>query len=298
MKRAFIVDSTANIRPELLDEPGIYELPIGIHFHNGDELTEMRQSEVVKAFYRRLVDEDPLPKTTQPPLQAYYRVFDDCLEAGVDEVFVLLLAANISGSYQSANVVAEEYADRLTIHVIETGTTAAWIGYLLDICRALDQKGASSEAIEQALTDLLPETYFTLFVKDLTNLVKGGRAGATQAMFGKIFNITPVIHMEADGCFYPKDRVRSKKRLYKRLLQDVADHVATYAHGLAKLVVLHADNEAEALDLYHRLEDIYPGVPIELGDITPAIGVHIGRGTVALSSMPKVNLEAYLHGTD
>lgn len=291
MKRAFVVDSSAAVDINILAKEHVYEIPISINFNNGEEYVVSGDQTNVADFFRRLDREDPLPKTAQPALSVYYDVFDQCLADGVSDVFVILLAQAISGSYQSACMVAKEYEGRLNIHVLDTGSVASWNAYLLDVLLAMDEAGHySTEEMLAVMETLIQDTYFLLYVQDLDYLVKGGRAGASAALLGKILNITPLIIMKEDGKFYPLDRLRSKKKLYRRIKKEIENHreKAISHQDLYQIRVLHADNETEARDLRAYLKTEYPNTSITISTISPIIGVHIGPGAVAVAALPYI----------
>ena len=109
MRPAIVVDSTAGIDPALLEQPNIFQVDLTINFKDGEIITDTNEPEPTKKFYKKLVESDELPTTSQPELGEYMKIFDQIIEADFDTVFMFLMSSQLSGTYQTAVLAASEY---------------------------------------------------------------------------------------------------------------------------------------------------------------------------------------------
>ena len=116
MKTNIIVDSTADLLPELQERVSI--VPLTVHF--GDEEYIDGVTIDRKSFYEKLIETDVLPSTSQASPAAFEDVFASVSERG-EEAVVICVASTLSGTYQSARIAAEDYdniyiVDRIINH--------------------------------------------------------------------------------------------------------------------------------------------------------------------------------------
>ena len=72
MRTRIIVDSTADLMPEILDR--VHVVPLTVHF--GEEELVDGVTIDKKTFYERLVESDVLPSTSQATPEAFMREFE------------------------------------------------------------------------------------------------------------------------------------------------------------------------------------------------------------------------------
>ena len=73
-----------------------------------------------KTFYEKLVETDVLPSTSQATPTAFAQQFEEAAQAG-EEVLVITLSSNLSGTYQSAMIAAADYDN---VYVVDSGSGA------------------------------------------------------------------------------------------------------------------------------------------------------------------------------
>ena len=78
-------------------------------------------------FYEKLVESDTLPTTSQINPAMFAEVFEEIAAAG-DTAVVLSVSAELSGTYQSACIGAEDFPG--VIHVVDSRSVAVGMGIL------------------------------------------------------------------------------------------------------------------------------------------------------------------------
>lgn len=89
-------DSTGNILPSEAKELGVKVIPLNIVFEEGTYKEDVEISS--KEFYKRLVSEKTLPKTSQPSPSEFLNLFEE-VKRNNDELILITLASDLSGTY-------------------------------------------------------------------------------------------------------------------------------------------------------------------------------------------------------
>ena len=266
---AIVLDSTADFPDAAERFPNWRVVPLYVNF--GTESFRDGVDLTAAEFYARLPSAETLPTTSQPTPADFRAVYE---ELGVyDRILSLHIAANLSGTFQSAGLAADD-----RVRTIDTETASVAITMLaLAIQRRLDQ-GTTDEAVD-ALVERYKADHGLLFTVDtLEFLARGGRIGRARAMAGQLLNIKPILTI-AEGEVVPVKRVRGNRKAMQEFVNDFTG--ATVDSPDLKVGIAHADapERAEALRKMVRAER--PQAEIEVVTTLGAVvGTHAGPGTV------------------
>ena len=213
MKVKIIVDSTADMTPEVAARVGI--VPLTVHFGETEYISGVNINP--KKFYEMLVESDVLPTTSQPTPFAFEEKFRETVEAGY-QVVCITCAGKLSGTNQSANIAAEEFEGK--VHVVDSGTIAIGLGILVEYALQLVDKGLSPEEIVRKLMQKREDICLLALVDTLEYLKKGGRISPTVAFAGGLLNIKPVITIQ-DGEIKVVGKARGSKQGNNLLVQEI-----------------------------------------------------------------------------
>ena len=144
MSVKIIVDSTADMRPEVASQVGI--VPLTVRFGEKEYISGVTITP--KQFYEMLVESDELPTTSQPTPFAFEEAFSKAVAEGHD-VVCLTCSGKLSGTNQSANIAAEEFPGKVT--VVDSKTIAIGLGILAEYALNLVQRGMDAAAIADRL---------------------------------------------------------------------------------------------------------------------------------------------------
>ena len=106
MSVRIITDSASDISQEWAKEWKITVLPLKVRFGEEEFLDGVTLSN--REFYERLIETDEIPKTSQITPFEYRSNFEKAVEAG-EQVICFCLSSGVSGSFQSAQVAAQEF---------------------------------------------------------------------------------------------------------------------------------------------------------------------------------------------
>ena len=279
MRTRIIVDSTADLMPEILDR--VHVVPLTVHF--GEEELVDGVTIDKKTFYERLVESDVLPSTSQATPEAFMREFEKTKQAG-EQAVVITVASKLSGTYQSAVLAAREYEH---IHIVDSSTVAIGSSILVELaCKLLDE-GMNAKEIAQKLEEEKKKIVIVALVDTLEYLKKGGRISKTVAMVGGVLNIKPVLSI-IDGEINMLGKARGSKMGNNLLIQEIEK-----AGGVdfAKPVLLGYAGLSDTL-LLKYIEDskhIWEGNldEVRYTVVGSVVGTHVGPGAVAVAFFKK-----------
>jgi DegV family protein with EDD domain len=123
MKVRIVIDSTADIRPELKARFSI--VPLTILFGEQEYVDGVDIDH--HQFYEMLVESDVMPTTSQATPAAFGKVFAEAVANG-ESVVALAVASKLSGTYQSAVIAAADYPGK--VFVVDSETAAIGTGIL------------------------------------------------------------------------------------------------------------------------------------------------------------------------
>lgn len=289
MKTAYIVDSTASLSDELADRSDVFQVHLSVTFRDGSIFKDTTDEAALKSFYQRLSTEKEIPKSSQPQVGEYYEVVDEIISKGYDTVIAIHIGKGISGTYQSAEMVLNEYKEegKLNYHLIDSNGTSFIIEHLLEQTIEQIEKGISIEQTVQKIEKLVEDTQIYLVVDDLNYLVRGGRLGAGSAFIGSLFKIKPIVYFADDGNVKPFDKVRTNSRVVK-LWESLIEEAMDKFNGKIKIAIAHGNIAEEAHQIRKKFENMYPGISCRVGYLTPALGVHGGPGSKGLGILPYI----------
>jgi DegV family protein with EDD domain len=199
---AIVLDSTADFPDAPERFPNMRVVPLYVRFgaQSFRDYVELGP----EAFYDRLRTASELPTTSQPTPQDFLAAYEQL--AGYERILSLHIAANLSGTYASAGLAAQELG-RDRVRLLDSRTASAAIAMLaLAIQRRLE-RGTTDEEVEALVERYARDTGLLFTVDTLEFLAKGGRIGRARALAGQLLNVKPVLTI-ADGEVVPLTRVR------------------------------------------------------------------------------------------
>ncbi len=275
-----VTDTTSCIPIEMMQAMGIDFVPQFITFgsHSYNDVNEISTEE----FLNKLRASKQLPGTSAPPPSLYYPIFEKILAAG-DQALVLAPTAELSGTFRSATLAAEEF-DKSRIEIIDTRTIVGNLGSMVIKAHEWANAGMNLEEIKMRILDLSARDATYFLVPTMEYLHKGGRIGNAAKMFGTILQIVPILTLN-EGKIDVYEKVRSLKQAIRTLVDlnveicnDNPDASLTLGQCDSDLLV---EQISEQFKERLNMENI-PGYTA-----APAIVVHTGPGLAVTSCFRK-----------
>ena len=277
--------STADLSKEWFARRNIQYLCFHFILGGKDYIDDLGETVSPKELYRRmLAGEDS--KTTQLNVLEYEAAFEENLKAGKD-VLHITLSSGISGTYNSAcaarDELAERYPDR-KIYVVDSLAASSGYGLLMDKIADMRDAGVGIDELYQWVEENKKNLHHWFFSSDLTFFIKGGRVSKTAGFFGSIMGICPLLNVDYEGKLIPREKIRSKKKVIRRIVEKMEEHAEGGLDYSGKCFLSHSECPEDAEAVAQLVEEKFPKLngKVEIYPIGAVIGSHTGPGTVAL----------------
>lgn len=213
-----ITDSTSDISLEQAAKMGITIVPLKVIF--GDKEYREGVEISIDGFYKKLVEAEKLPTTSQPAPDDFIKHFNQAKEAG-DSVVVILIASKLSGTLQSATIAKEmtEYDD---IHIVDSLNAITGLRLLIDQAVKLRDQGMNAAGIAEVLENLKDRIVLLAMVDTLEYLHKGGRLSKSSAILGSLLNFKPIITLQ-DGAIGVVGKERGSNKGIAKILKTIEE---------------------------------------------------------------------------
>ncbi len=277
-----ITDSASDISQAKAKEWGIEVLPLKVRFGEEEFLDGVTLSP--QDFYKKLVETDEIPKTSQITPYDYAQAFKEAEDAG-DDLICFTLSSGVSGSYQSACMAAEDFSDR--IHVIDTKQFCISQLIIVQWAAQLRDQGLSAKEIVDRVSEDLKKAHVIAAFDTLEYLKLGGRISSAAAFAGNILMIKPVLTIE-EGVVKILGKARGSKNKHNMLMEFVKK---TGGIDFSKPVCLgYTGFTDEVLKKYvEDSKELYEGNEdsLQYAEVGATIGTYAGPGAIALAFFEK-----------
>jgi DegV family protein with EDD domain len=269
-----ITDSLSDITSDLAEEFGITVVPLTVLF--GHEQYLDRVTITTDEFYKRLVNDNVWPTTTQPTPKAFAEIYDGLL-GETDEILVIDASSKLSGTYQSAVGAKEMIEKKGRIEVIDSETVAMGLGLIVISTAMKAREGAGMDDLIRYVKSSINRSHFVVYFDTLTYLAKGGRIGKAKELMGSVLSIKQILTVK-DGEMAPLAR----KRSLVAGMDYLYNHVGSF-RKIEALAVEHTTTQDEADKLANRVKSLEPEKRIYRSTVSPVLGVHGGPGAIAVT---------------
>ena len=212
MKTRIVVDSTADILPEYLDQ--IHTVPLTVSFGEEEYIDGVTIDH--RTFYQKLIETDAMPSTSQASPAAFAEQYDQAAAAD-EEVVVITISSKLSGTYQSAMIAA---AGRSSVYIVDSENASVGCGILVGLALRYLRDGMTASAIAEKLQEDKKKIVVIALLDTLEYLKRGGRISKAAAFAGGLLNIKPVISI-ADGEIQLLGKARGSKMGNNLLVQQI-----------------------------------------------------------------------------
>jgi DegV family protein with EDD domain len=228
--------------------------------------------------------ERELPTTSQATIAAMKQIFEELTTENYD-ILGVFISSKLSGTVSSAEQ-ALEMVPGARVEIVDSLSGSMGAGWpILEAAKAV-ARGAGLAECKQIVLDALKYVGIVLMVDTLEYLHRGGRIGGAQRYIGTALAFKPLLEIK-DGGFEAVEMVRTRRKALNRMVDLLEERIGD--RSPVRLATLHAD----ALDIAKEvLEKATAKVnPIEtlFSEVSPAVGVHLGPGTVGFAFMAGYN---------
>lgn len=271
---AWVTDSTSCITQQEAKELGVHIIPVSIFMDNqiykdGVDITP-------DEFYSKLETVSELPKTSQPTV-GEFSDFYEVLKHDYDCAIAIHVSEKFSGTINGSRLGAEMAG--FPVHIVDSKIISESMKQLLLKGMKLEEEGLEPEEIATVLRETANQVKGYVCIGNLEQLRKGGRLSGAGFLVGNLLQIKPILTFD-DGSLVPFEKIRTLKKAESRVLalfEEAAEQKGAYGAS-----VVYSGSSDKAEDWLHLLKEKYPNITFNLGQLSPAVGVHVGAGTLGI----------------
>lgn len=287
-KIAIVTDSNSGVTQSQAKELGIFVLPMPFMI-NGEEFFEdinLTQEE----FYKRL-EEGADICTSQPSPEAVTKLWDNLLKE-YDEIVHIPMSSGLSGSCQSAIMLADDYNGKVQV-VNNQRISVTQRQSALDALE-LTKAGKTAAEIKELLEADKFNSSIYIMLDTLYYLKKGGRITPAAAAIGTMLRLKPVLTIQGEKLdAFAKARTTSqgKNIMLNAIKKDIEERFGGIKDDKdVWLQMAHTDNYEAVEEFKKEFQAMFPGYNIHVDPLSLSVACHIGPGALALAVTKKLHV--------
>ena len=286
-KIAVITDSNAHITPQEAEKFGISVVPMP--FTIGDETFYEGINLSREEFYEKMESGANIV-TSQPLPSDVMSIWDEALKTH-DEVVYIPMSSGLSGSCQSARMLADDYDGKVQV-VNNQRISVTQKRSVLDALE-MAEAGMNAAQIREELEHVKYESSIYIMLDTLYYLKKGGRITPAAAAVGTLLRIKPVLQIKGERLdAFSKARTMNQG---KNIMINAMKHdIETLYGGTDKenvwLYAVHGNVPDQFAEFSQEVRAAFPGFNVQDDVLSLSIACHIGPGALAIACSKKIPL--------
>ncbi len=289
-KIAIITDSNSGITQKQGEELGIYVLPMPFTI-NEETYFEDINLDAEKFYQEQAAGSDIL--TSQPSPEAVMGLWDKLLNEGYEEIVHIPMSSGLSGSCQSALMLAQDYDGK--VQVVNNQRISVTQRQSAMDAKALAENGYHADEIREKLEEDKFNSSIYIMLDTLYYLKKGGRITPAAAALGTILRLKPVLQIQGEKLdAYAKARTteQGKSIMVKAIKSDMENRFDGITDGTGyHIAMAHTQNLAAAEAWREEVLKEFPAAEIYIDRLPLSIACHIGPGALAITVSKKMTYE-------
>lgn len=274
--------STCDMNPYFLRKHNMYYVSFYYYLDGNKYYDNFFKEHSVSDFYERIKTQEV--KTSQPDPEQYRDLWNKLIDQGYD-ILHIELDSGISGAMNSAliakSMVAEQHKDS-KILVVDSLTATCGYGLLLDKLYEFKNQGNSIEDTYKYAEELKHNINIIFMVKNLDQLIKGGRVSKVAGGIGKILNIIPILHVDVNG----KLENINKTRGFNNAMDEIISTMKKNIYPNDKIMLAHSNCLSDIELFLSKIKNEFPNAIYDedvITDIGTVIGAHTGKDCLVVS---------------
>lgn len=287
-KIAVVTDSNSGITQSQAKELGLYVLPMPFMINEEPFYEDITLTQ--EQFYQRL-SENANVITSQPSPEEVMKLWDKVL-TDYDEIVHIPMSSGLSGSCQSARMLAEEYDGRVQV-VNNQRISVTQRQSALDAL-ALTEQGMDAAAIKDVLEKDKFNSSIYIMLDTLYYLKKGGRITPAAAALGTILRLKPVLQIQGEKLdAFAKARTVSQGKtiMMNAIKADMEKRFGGAAADNIWLQIAYTYDKEAAEQFKAQVEEFFPGFDVHMDPLSLSIACHIGPGSLAVACCKRLNAD-------
>ena len=184
---------------------------------------------------------------------------------GADEVYAITITGTLSGSYNAAQLAAEEYQQEnpgKRVFVLDSLSTGPEQRLLAEHLRDLLAKGKEFDEICEEMLRYHKHTHLLFSLESLANLARNGRVKPAVAAVARMLGIRVIGQASEAGELDVLCKTRGEHGALERIVLELKEH--SYTNG--RLHISHCGNPAAAERLKHMVKAVFDGAKVDISE--------------------------------
>ena len=184
---------------------------------------------------------------------------------GTDEVYAITITGTLSGSYNAAQLAAEEYQQEnpgKRVFVLDSLSTGPEQRLLAEHLRDLLAEGKEFDEICEEMLHYHKHTHLLFSLESLANLARNGRVKPAVAAVARMLGIRVIGQASEAGELDVLCKTRGEHGALERIVLELKGH--GYTNG--KVIIAHCGNPAAAERLKHMVKAVFDGAKVDISE--------------------------------
>lgn len=284
-----MTDSNSGITQEEGKSLGVKVLPMPFLMGGQTYFEEIDFTQ--EEFYQKLGGEEDI-STSQPSPESVTKAWDELLTQG-DEVVYIPMSSGLSGSCQTARLLAEDYDGRVQV-VDNQRISVTQRQSVLDALELIE-RGWNAAKIREYLEKVKFESSIYIMLDTLKYLKKGGRITPAAAALGSALRLKPVLQIQGEK-LDAFTIARTKKQGVSKMLSAIEADIENRFGGMENIKnihmeVAHTANEEAALEFVELIKERFGVEEVAMCPLSLSVSCHIGPGSLAIACTRAIDKE-------
>ncbi len=221
-----------------------------------------------------------VPSTSQPSPKDFMDAYQAQVDEGAKELIVITVTAGLSGTFNSANLAAKQFARKnkdIKIHIIDAKSASYPEVILIRMALKLIEKKYDGEKIAKILNEQAIKIKTVILLPTLRYLWKGGRLGSAKFLLGSMLRKKPIVTMTEEGKVITAG---SASDVESGLQESLRLSTEDFAKKPKAFTIVYGSNLEYAERMAEIIKEKYPKVSIEIAQSGGSVLSHLGPESI------------------
>ena len=250
MKYKIIVDSCGELTPEMKQDERFASAALTLEV-GADTIVDDDSFDQAD-FLRKVAAYPECPKSACPSPEVYQRGF----EADAEHLYAVTLSAELSGSYNSAelgkSLTLEEHPDK-KIHVFNSKSASIGETLIALKIQECEEKGMDYKQTIDTVEHYISQQNTFFVLENLETLRKNGRLSRVKALVASALKIKPVMGATQEGTICQLDQARGMNKALVKMVEHIQEVTTDSVNRT--LAISHCNCAQRAQMLKEALEE-------------------------------------------
>lgn len=287
---AVVTDSNSGITQAQAETLSVFVLPMPFMINEETYFEDINLTQA--AFYTKL-EEGAEISTSQPSPEAVMNLWNEKLTE-YDEIVHIPMSSGLSGSCQSAMMLATEPEFEGRVHVVNNQRISVTQRQSVLDAVKMAENGMTGAEIKEALEEDKFNSSIYIMLDTLYYLKKGGRITPAAAALGTLLRLKPVLQIQGEKLdAFAKARTagQGKSLMINAMKNDITNRFGGMTEEKGIWLQLAYTGDREAAEVWKKeVEEAFPGYDVHMAPLSLSVACHIGPGALALACCKKLDI--------